>query len=62
MAMYVLKGKPQIVTPYSSETSGPQPTNIGMGNLSPDVSCPAKFGLDCFTGARAKKKPIPLEN
>ena len=59
--MYVLKGKPKICTPHSSQTDEPRTTKIGMGHLCLNLTPSAKFGSDRFTGAGALKPPFHVD-
>jgi hypothetical protein len=51
--MYVLKAKPKICTPHSSQTDEPRIIKLDMEHLGPYLTPSAKFGSDRLAGARA---------
>jgi hypothetical protein len=59
--MYVLKAKPSICAPHSSETDEPRNTKNGMEHLSLTLTPCANFGYDRFSGAGALKPPIHVD-
>jgi hypothetical protein len=60
-AMYVLKAKPKICAPHSSQTDKPRNTKIGVEHLGPTLTLCAKFGYDRFTGAGAPEPPFHVD-
>ena len=59
--MYVLKAKPKICAPHSSQTDEPRNTKIDMGHLGPTLTRCANFGYDRFTGAGAPEPPFHVD-
>ena len=51
--MYVLKAKPKICTPHSSQTDDPRNTKFGTEHLGLDLTPSAKMFFVRFTGGRA---------
>ncbi len=59
--MYVLKAKPKICAPHSSQTDEPRNTKIDMGHLGPTLTPSAKFGYDRLARAGAPKPPFHVD-
>jgi hypothetical protein len=59
--MYVLKAKPKICAPHSSQTDEPRNTKTDMGHLGLNMTPSANYGLDRFTGAGATQPPFHVD-
>jgi hypothetical protein len=59
--MYVLKAKPWVCAPRSSQAGQPRTTKIGMTNLGRYPTFSADFSYGWFTGAVATVRPIHVE-